>query len=350
MENTVLVNGEYKRCGYTTGSCAAAASKAACDLLFNKKRNEFIEIDTPSGIRLNLEVLDLKEEEGYVSCAIMKDGGDDPDVTTGLLIYAKAEFNDEFIIDGGIGVGRHTETTFLGKKGEAAINKVPRQMIEKEVMEVTNGKRNVKITISVPLGEETAKNTMNRVIGVSGGISIIGTSGIVKPMSSEAIIKTFCLEMDLRLEKNNNEEIYLTLGNYGTDYLKKIDPKIDPVMISNYIGEAFNYLNRKKVKKVHLIGHIGKMCKLAAGCYNTHSQYADIRIITFVYYLALKGAKMEVINEVNQALTAQDATKICLKHGYKDVLSDMEGMCVKNLYKFLKKTDMEIDVKIYLMD
>lgn len=354
-----IYDGKLLKLGYTTGSSATGAAKAAADLLLNGKYNEVISIDTPAKVRLHLNVLDQRIEEEIIDgvkkkvaySAVIKDGGDDPDVTTGLLIYAKAEISDSFIIDGGIGVGRHVETTFLGNKGEAAINKVPRQMIEKEVREITKDTgKEVKITVFVPKGEETAKNTMNRTIGVENGISIIGTSGIVKPMSDEAIIKTFCLEIDLYNEKYGNEEIYITLGNYGNDYLKKKGLDVHPIQVSNFIGDAFKYLNANEFKNVHLYGHIGKLSKLAAGSFNTHSSVNDSRMIAFIYFLALHGASLDILEDVNSSLTAQDAYKKCVKYGYNDILNIMEKACEKNLKRFLKKTEMNIDVNIYLME
>lgn len=351
----VFINGEFKRCGFTTGSCAAAAAKAATLYLLRGEMPEFIEIETPSGIDLKLEVLDYSRvvENSKVvsaSCCVIKDGGDDPDVTTGASIYATCERNSCFEIDGGVGVGRHRETSFLGKKGEAAINKVPREMIKKEVEKIAGENPKLRITISVPNGEKIALNTMNRMIGVEDGISIIGTSGIVKPMSSDAIIKTFCLEMDLHFEKFGKEEIFITPGNYGFDYLKRKNPNIKPILISNYIGEAFSYLDKQGVSKVNLVGHIGKLSKLACGIYNTHSKYADTRMVSFVYFLSLMGADRRIIEKVNTMLTAEDAYIFCRDCGYGKIIHIMEEACVKNLKKYLKNTSMEIEVEIYIME
>ena len=224
MEQFVYKNHKKLRYGYTTGSCAAAASKAAAAMLLSGKEISYVELHTPKGIDLRLEVLDISREDNAVSCAIQKDGGDDPDVTNGILIYAKVsrEPADEaqIIIDGGIGVGRVTKPGLEQSVGAAAINKVPRQMIRENLEAVCeqyhyHGK--LSVVISIPSGVELAAKTFNPRLGIVGGISVLGTSGIVEPMSEQALIDTIRVEMRQKLA-NGMEYLLVVPGNYGIDF------------------------------------------------------------------------------------------------------------------------------------
>ncbi|MCR4696527.1 MAG: cobalt-precorrin-5B (C(1))-methyltransferase CbiD, partial [Lachnospiraceae bacterium] len=186
------------RNGFTTGSCAAAASKAAMYMLITGKDKKSISIDTPKGIAYTTDILDIQRTEDSVTCAVKKDSGDDPDITNGMLVYSTVSFigkekKSRVSIDGGEGVGRVTKPGLDQTVGEAAINSVPRQMIEKEVKEVCDLfdiEEDVKVIISVPGGKEIALKTFNPKLGIEGGISIIGTSGIVEPMSTKALLDT----------------------------------------------------------------------------------------------------------------------------------------------------------------
>ena len=243
FEKYVYKNQKRLRCGYTTGSCAAAAAKAAALLLIGGIRPETVELETPSGQKLFLEVEDIREEEGRVSCAIRKDSGDDPDVTNGILVYASAEKTKDGIrIDGGTGVGRVTRPGLDQPVGEAAINTVPRRMITAAVQEVCAGQGyegGIRVVISIPEGEALAGRTFNPRLGIEGGISILGTTGIVEPMSEAALLDTIEVEMK-QAAAVGRKRILLTPGNYGMDFLRDelgIDPQ-KSVKCSNYIGKA----------------------------------------------------------------------------------------------------------------
>ncbi|HAF26018.1 MAG TPA: cobalt-precorrin-6A synthase, partial [Lachnospiraceae bacterium] len=212
------------RNGFTTGSCAAAAAKAAAYMLFSGCEKNEIKIMTPAGIMYETKILDIKTGAGEVSCAVKKDSGDDPDITNGILIYAGVKYTDDgknsVSIDGGMGVGRVTRDGLDQPKGNAAINSVPRKMIEKEVREVmdlfdVNG--SISVTVFVPEGEEVANKTFNSRLGIEGGISIIGTSGIVEPMSIKAILDTIRLELNVRKEAGD-KTVVIAPGNYGLDF------------------------------------------------------------------------------------------------------------------------------------
>lgn len=318
MEQFVYKNHKKLRYGYTTGSCAAAASKAAAAMLLSGKEISYVELHTPKGIDLRLEVLDISREDNAVSCAIQKDGGDDPDVTNGILIYAKVsrEPADEaqIIIDGGIGVGRVTKPGLEQPVGAAAINKVPRQMIRENLEAVCeqyhyHGK--LSVVISIPSGVELAAKTFNPRLGIVGGISVLGTSGIVEPMSEQALIDTIRVEMRQKLA-NGMEYLLVVPGNYGIDFLDQYGHGLqleDAVKCSNFVGEALDAAVEFGAKGVLLVGHIGKFIKLAGGIMNTHSHNADARMELLIVHAALLGAPVELLQKMMECVTTDDALK-----------------------------------------
>ena len=318
MEQFVYKNHKKLRYGYTTGSCAAAASKAAAAMLLSGKEISYVELHTPKGIDLRLEVLDISREDNAVSCAIQKDGGDDPDVTNGILIYAKVsrEPADEaqIIIDGGIGVGRVTKPGLEQPVGAAAINKVPRQMIRENLEAVCeqyhyHGK--LSVVISIPSGVELAAKTFNPRLGSVGGISVLGTSGIVEPMSEQALIDTIRVEMRQKLA-NGMEYLLVVPGNYGIDFLDQYGHGLqleDAVKCSNFVGEALDAAVEFGAKGVLLVGHIGKFVKLAGGIMNTHSHNADARMELLTVHAALLGAPVELLQKMMECVTTDDALK-----------------------------------------
>lgn len=318
MEQFVYKNHKKLRYGYTTGSCAAAASKAAAAMLLSGKEISYVELHTPKGIDLRLEVLDISREDNAVSCAIQKDGGDDPDVTNGILIYAKVsrEPADEaqIIIDGGIGVGRVTKPGLEQPVGAAAINKVPRQMIRENLEAVCeqyhyHGK--LSVVISIPSGVELAAKTFNPRLGIVGGISVLGTSGIVEPMSEQALIDTIRVEMRQKLA-NGMEYLLVVPGNYGIDFLDQYGHGLqleDAVKCSNFVGEALDAAVEFGAKGVLLVGHIGKFVKLAGGIMNTHSHNADARMELLTVHAALLDAPVELLQKMMECVTTDDALK-----------------------------------------
>ena len=318
MEEYIYKNHKKLRYGYTTGSCAAAASKAAAAMLLSGKEISDVELMTPKGIALRLEVLEIHCTKTSVSCAIRKDGGDDPDVTNGILIYAKVsrepEDEAQIIIDGGIGVGRVTKPGLEQPVGAAAINKVPRQMIRENLEAVCeqyhyHGK--LSVVISIPAGVELAAKTFNPRLGIVGGISVLGTSGIVEPMSEQALIDTIRVEMRQKLA-NGMEYLLVVPGNYGIDFLDQYGHGLqleDAVKCSNFVGEALDAAVEFGAKGVLLVGHIGKFVKLAGGIMNTHSHNADARMELLTVHAALLGAPVELLQKMMECVTTDDALK-----------------------------------------
>ena len=322
LEDYYVVRNQKKlRFGYTTGSCAAGAARGAAELLLGEDEIEEAELMTPKGILLHLELLDMKRDENAASCAVRKDAGDDPDTTNGILVYAKIEkfqirsdMEDRIVIDGGTGVGRVTKPGLSQKIGEAAINPVPRAMILQAVEEIADRyhyEGGLKVTISVPEGEKIAKKTFNPRLGIVGGISILGTSGIVEPMSEKALIDSIRVEMSQHAAMGE-QYMLVTPGNYGADYLREhmALPFEKNIKCSNYVGETIDMAIDMGVKGILFISHIGKFVKVAAGIMNTHSHSADARMEVLCANAIRAGGDLACARSILQCNTTDEALRV----------------------------------------
>ena len=338
MEEYIIQGGKRLRLGYTTGTCAAAAAKAAAWMLLTGKERQTITLTVPKGISLELAICDIHRGEDYVSCAVEKDSGDDPDVTRGTLIYARVALcpHEGITIDGGTGVGRVTRRGLDQPVGAAAINSVPREMIRKNLEEVcclADYSGGLSVVISAPDGERLAQKTFNPRLGIMGGISILGTSGIVEPMSERALVDTIRVELAQR-RAEGRDYVLLTPGNYGSDYIRQ-DLGIDPalaVQISNYIGDALDICKELGFRGALLIGHIGKLVKLAGGMFNTHSQYGDCRMEILASHAGAAGLSAEKIEELLSCVACDDALRLLKEAGVCEaVLSRLTRKIAENL-------------------
>lgn len=411
--------GKYLRCGYTTGTCAALAASAAARLLLTGRAPESVSLITPKGLRVEVvpevceyvpevcgavpQVCENVSEGGYsqmssggsapavdhmdaqmgsvraARAAVRKDAGDDRDVTDGILIYATVRIPGDgterealgdspetsavdIYIDGGPGVGRVTRPGLDQPVGNAAINHVPREMIEKavrNVCEFVGYQGRILVEISVPEGEKIAKKTFNAHLGIEGGISILGTSGIVEPMSMQAFIDAVCVEIRQVRRMNESGRLILTPGNYGMDFLREylgkknladnketgtensgenlgendrtngrengeetsaknsggIASKIPVVACSNFIGDALDAAAAEGFREVLLVGHIGKLVKLAGGVMNTHSRYADCRMELFAAHAAICGVDSDVCRRLMACVTTDACLEILREEG-----------------------------------
>lgn len=317
----VIRNQKKLRFGYTTGSCAAGAARGAVRLLLGEDEISEVELMTPKEILLHLEILDRKRSENAASCAVRKDAGDDPDTTNGILVYAKVEkflirsdMEDRIVIDGGIGVGRVTKPGLSQKVGEAAINPVPRAMILQAVEEIADQyhyEGGLKVTISVPEGEKIARKTFNPRLGIVGGISILGTSGIVEPMSEKALIDSIRVEMTQHAAMGE-QYMLVTPGNYGADYLREHMelPFEKNIKCSNYVGETIDMAVDMGVKGILFISHIGKFVKVAAGIMNTHSHSADARMEVLCSNAIRAGGDLACARSILQCNTTDEALRV----------------------------------------
>ena len=344
---TVWKDQKQLRRGYTTGSCSAAAAKAAAGMLLGKEELKTVSLKTPAGLILYLEVEEIQRTAASVSCAIRKDSGDDPDVTDGLLVFAQARFlpentgNARVIIDGGEGVGRVTKAGLDQPVGAAAINSVPRRMIETavaEVLEEAGLDRTVEILIFVPGGERTAEKTFNPVLGITGGISILGISGIVEPMSEEALIETIRAHMQV-LRSEGRRFAAAVPGNMGERFLwsyleREGIGKIPAVVCSNFVGRTLDMAGELGFSGLLLAGHLGKLVKLGCGIMNTHSKEGDGRMETLVACALRAGAGTGTLKRIQEANTTEQALEELKAAG---ILKETMGALLERMDWYMRR-------------
>ena len=331
FEHYIRSGQKMLRCGYTTGTCAALAAAGAARLLLTGQAPSRLSLRTPKGWVVEVAPVFCRLlEEGGALCAVRKDGGDDADVTHGMLVQAAVVLTPGpgVSIQGGEGVGRVTRPGLDQPVGAAAINRVPRQMIARAVvqeLETAAWPGGAGVTISIPGGAETARRTFNPLLGVEGGLSVLGTSGIVEPMSEQAIVDT--IEVEARQARQSGARLILTPGNYGADFLaaQGLDGLGVPVVrCSNFIGDALDIAAAQRFEQVLLAGHIGKLVKVAGGIMNTHSRQADCRTELFCAHAAVAGASTALCRRLLDAATTDACIPLLDAEGLRDpVLSSL---------------------------
>jgi len=315
LERYTVRGGSRLRKGYTTGACAAAAAKAAAVMLLDKELVSVVDLRLPSGILLELDVERVSRDQDAVTCGVRKDAGDDPDVTDGMLILATVSRCPSGIhVEGGQGVGRVTRRGLPRDVGEAAINPAPLEMIRGALAEAGFGRGysgGFRAIIWAPQGEEIARRTFNSRLGILGGISILGTTGIVEPMSEAALVATIRAEIDVRREAGESV-LLLTPGNYGREFAReRFGVDLDEgIKCSNFVGEAIDYAVYRGFTKLALMGHGGKLVKLAGGIMNTHSAVADGRMEIIACHCALQGLDTGRVRRVFECATVDEADEL----------------------------------------
>lgn len=321
----VYVNNKKLRRGHTTGTCAAAASRGAAEAILTGKDVTHVPIRTPKGISLDLPTEDLSFDKVHGRCAVRKDGGDDIDATHGTLVYADVTLIDSGIeIDGGFGVGRVTRKGLDQPPGNAAINRVPRSMITEALQDLaaslgyTGG---FSVVISVPEGLTIAQKTFNPRLGIEGGISILGTSGIVEPMSETAIVDTIRTEMRMKAA-GGSRTLLIVPGNYGKDFSAEIGglDSESAVKCSNFVGEMLDCACELGTDIV-LVSNLGKIVKVAGGIMNTHSRNADSRMEILASNSAVVGADIDTVRRIMGCISTDDALDIIQEAGLMDKVS-----------------------------
>ena len=368
MDTFVYKDHKKLRCGYTTGTCAALAAQGAVRFLLTGSWKETEEIMTPKGILVAVSLEEKSSGDGWAECAVRKDAGDDYDVTNGILVYARAEKEPPGLrledgsqqekekpdqqnaessetlieIDGGIGIGRVTKPGLDQPVGAAAINSVPRKMIRDAVyalLEEAGEFLPVSITISVPAGVEAAKKTFNPVLGIEGGISVLGTSGIVEPMSEEALVETIRTHLNV-LRAEGRKWVIAVPGNMGAGFLKGYLTEQNKtsvgsmeafmnslVTMSNFVGRTIDITAELGFSGILIAGHMGKLVKIGNGIMNTHSREADGRMDTMLSCALSAGTEDlellrkiqgsnttdEVMDHLKQAGILDDTIKVFLK-------------------------------------
>lgn len=326
--------------GFTTGSCAAAAALACCLWMRDGACPDQVRITVPEGRQYIPSII----PHGDGSCGVIKDSGDDPDITGGMEIVSRVDLLDadgEIRFAAGEGVGTITEDGLKIPRGEAAINPVPRQMIEAAVRSVY-GSRAALVTISIPGGREIAKKTFNPRLGIVNGLSILGTSGVVRPMSEEALKESLYQELKMRAAQGA-DAIAFTFGNQGEEALKRICPELPIVQVSNYIGYMMDAALELGVQKLVVGGHPGKLAKVAAGVMQTHSKYADARREAIITQLALMGADVELLMKIQDCVTTDAAMALVDEAGFGGVWNRIAGAARRYLSARVRG-EIKIDV------
>ena len=357
------------RKGYTTGTCAQAAAKAAVMMLTSGKIVETVNVATASGAKLNINLSDQEIGAGFAHCSVIKDSGDDPDITNGAKVFAEVRFSDQpgIILKGGKGVGRVTKPGLAVAVGEWAINPVPRKMILKELLPYTLSfprkresrhmdspvkpgndrmsssagklleKKGLEVIISVPRGEELAKQTFNPRLGIEGGISILGTTGIVEPKSLAAYKASLSLQLDV-IKASGQVRAALVPGYVGEKFCKEVLGIKDDIIvkIGDHIGFMFEECVKKGIREVIFAGHIGKLVKVANGQFNTHCQHGDGRVDTIARYARMSNAPEEIIQELYLQETAESAGEILRKNNLSAVFDLLAKAVVEKLNELVK--------------
>ncbi|MBQ6785965.1 MAG: cobalamin biosynthesis protein CbiD [Clostridia bacterium] len=353
FEHFVQSGTKQLRCGYTTGTCAALAAQGASMLLLSGTAPSTVCLRTPKGwtVEVEPELCEWTDAGKSACCAVRKDAGDDPDVTDGMPVVATVSLgepsSEAVVIDGGDGVGRVTKPGLDQPVGNAAINRVPRQMIRDAVLDVCEEldfdpaeEGVIQVIISIPGGEETAKKTFNPKLGIEGGLSVLGTSGIVEPMSEQALKDTIAVELRQAFALQEEAGVHrpavlLTPGNYGKDFLDAkgwSDLGVPVVKISNYVGDALDAAVSIGFKDILLAGHIGKLVKVAGNIMNTHSSVADSRMELLAAHAAVCGAPAELTEQLLDTATTDAALDLLDAAGLKDaVLARVSDAVQKNL-------------------
>lgn len=344
-----MADNKRLRPGITTGASAAAAAQAAVVMMFRHEEISHAKVINPRGQEIVVPVKSVTVNQDWVTATVVKDGGDDPDVTHGLDITTTVSRSEGGIeITGGPGVGVVTKPGLQVPVGEAAINPVPRQMIMEAVKDYIPIGHGVKIEVSVPGGAEAARKTLNPKLGIEGGISILGTTGIVEPMSEDAFKRSLVPQIEMA-KAYGYFSVCLTPGRLGEKWASAQlgIPAEATVQMSNFVGYMLNACVELKIKNVILIGHHSKLTKVAAGCFHTHNKVSDARLETLAALAGLLGATPGLIKEVLDANTSEEALKILRDNGMNEVLNLVAARAAK---RAMEHVFGELKVGVVLFD
>jgi cobalt-precorrin-5B (C1)-methyltransferase len=346
------------RTGYTTGTCAAAATKAALSALVSGNKLPKVNVSLPKDKHIVIDIAWIKfVDERSVTASVIKDGGDDPDVTNGAEIWSTVsllESSNKIMIDGGIGVGRVTKPGLGLEIGKAAINPTPLKMINQAIGEILEKQQKnrygLSILISVPKGEEIAKRTDNPRLGIIGGISILGTTGIVIPYSTASFAASIRQSIDVSIAMGS-DSVILTTGGRSEDFARSIfgNSVADHayIQIGDFIGFSIKQCAIKKIKKAYVIGFIGKLTKMAMGVKQTHVKGSNVDM-NFLATLANRcGANNDLVKKIKLANTARHVGELIDQSG----LSMFYDVLCEEVYNHLSKdSPSDLQIKIILLD
>lgn len=350
FERYITKGGKKYRLGYTTGTTAAGAAKAAAEMLCRQETVKKVLIETPAEIEVEMEVEDCFYSQDLARAAVVKDAGDDPDQTDGIKITVelkriktdKALAESKVIIKAGEGIGQVTKPGLQLDIGQAAVNPVPREMIKKAVRDIFPKNNVLEVLISAPAGVEIARKTFNPKLGIEGGISILGTSGIVEPMSESAYKESLAVELR-QAAALGYKKIILVFGNYGKKEALAAGFKEEQIIrMSNFVGFMLAEVDELEIDEIIMVGHIGKIVKVAGGIFNTHSKLADGRREIIAAHAALAGAEQKVIEAIFAINTAEEAVEYLLAHKLEKVL---QNICEAVVSKVEAKLEKKIKCK-----
>ena len=350
-----IKNGHTQRYGFTTGTTATAAAMGAAYMYLNDKR-DIVDVELPAGITLTIPLEFVEKEKNSFTCGVKKNAGDDPDVTDGILISTKLEFIKkenglEFNFFAGEGVGVFTKDGLALPKGEAAINPVPRQMMIENlsvILKEHGFSGIVNITVTVENGVDIAKKTFNERLGIIGGISILGTSGLVLPMSKTALLQTIEADIKFRLKNSKERRVYLAPGNIGARFLEN-NFNINSTtvaIISNFIGESIDYAISNDAREIVLCGDLGKLIKLSGGIMNTHSNDSDSRLellVAAVIKLCIKEKKelpIQIISNIFEQKTTTGAVNIIKDNNFDNCFNILANQMLYYAYNRAFKAEI----------
>lgn len=339
------------RSGFTTGASVTGAAVAAAALLFKGEKRRRVTIHNLEGQPIDIPISEVRLEGEGAMALVIKDAGDDPDVTNGLEFVVQINKIEHGIkIIGGEGVGKVTKPGLQIPVGEPAINPVPRKMICENVQGLIPDDIGLEITIIVPRGAEAAKKTLNGKLGIIGGISILGTSGIVHPMSEEAFKTSLVPQIHLA-KAHGFRTIVLTPGRIGEKIAQeKFNvPENAIVQMSNFVGFMLNACAENGIKEVILLGHHSKLVKVAAGCFYTHSKICDARLETIAAYAALAGAEKSVIENIMGAVTAEGVVPILEEKNLLYIFNEMADKVTERASAYVYN-EMKIGTVMVTMD
>ena len=311
------------RSGYTTGACAAAGAKAAL-LFLQGEYCEHVQITALDGTVLDIPVHHVERTADGAQAEIVKDSGDDPDITNGVSVFTRVRLLAEkegLVFKAGEGIGTVTKPGLSVPPGEPSINPGPRKLIAQEVRTVLSERQGCEIVISIPAGTELAKRTLNPVLGVVGGISVIGTTGVVRPMSEEGFKNSLVPQIDVAKAEGYDSLVFVP-GKIGENMaLASGIPREAIVQTSNFIGFMLSAAAERKIKRVLLFGHIGKLVKVAAGVFYTHNRIGDARLETMAAYAAAEGLSADGVRRILGATTTEDALPVIEEQGLQRVFA-----------------------------
>ena len=341
--------------GYTTGTTATVATKAALLALITGKPADKVTVSLPKNKTATLAIAWTRPEGDGVTCAAIKDGGDDPDVTHGAEICSTVSFGGDagqISVDGGRGVGRVTKPGLGLEIGKAAINSTPMSMLVQAVKETAPEQlktQGIQVVISVPKGEELAKKTDNPRLGIMGGISILGTTGIVLPYSTASFAASIRQSLDVAIAMGADTAV-LTTGGRSEDFAKELFrdlPEHSFVQMGDFSGYSVKQCADKNMRKVIIAGFIGKLTKMAMGVKQTHVRGSHVNMEFMAQLAEQCGAPASVISEIKQANTARHAGEVVVRHnvaGYFDLL------CKKVFEQMRDHSKSKLDLEIIMFE